>query len=281
MQTIYPIRGEFWRQDHMGRILNAAVDRCELDLAWSCLAERACDLAHERFEHSIHSLYLTGPAARNRPGGASFVVVLRPSSDASGAVNWAHAAAAELRKEAPNNQPINITVLKWRDIFMQRGRHSPARFRLAVNSICIGGRSLIRMMPAPVLSEAVANTHIVALDGRLSRAKAKTLTANTRQRVRALSAQIGHDVISAGYATVMTTEQVYTEDLDLRRDLFILHHPELKDEIQRAYDMAALPSGDPVPVRNFIKDAMCWMSPIATAWLNTYNPERAELLAQR
>ena len=66
MQTIYPIRGAFWKQDRMGRILNAAVQRAELDLAWSCLAERACDLAIERFADTIHSVYLCGPAARNR-----------------------------------------------------------------------------------------------------------------------------------------------------------------------------------------------------------------------
>lgn len=281
MQTIYPIRGVFWKQDRMGRVINASVPRAELDLKWSCLAERACDLAHQRFGEGVHSVYLSGPAARNRPGGASFAVVLRPAADDQGAANWARAAAGELRREAPSNQSVNITVLRWRDVFMQRGRHSPARFRLAVNSICVGGRSLKDLMAPPMITEAVANTYIVALETRLQRAKAKTMTAISRQRVRALSAQIGHDVISAGYATVMAREQLYTEDLDLRRDLLALHQPELKDEIQRAYDMAALPSGDPVPVRGFINAASSWMLPIAASWLNTYNPERAELLAQR
>ncbi|MBB34548.1 MAG: hypothetical protein CME88_14420 [Hirschia sp.] len=280
MQTIYPIRGAFWKQDRMGRILNAAVQRAELDLAWSCLAERACDLAIERFADTIHSVYLCGPAARNRPGGASFAIVLRPAADENGADSWAQAAAAELRREAPHNQSANVTVLGWRDLFMQRGRHSPARFRLSVNSICVGGRNLKPMIPAPKLTEAVANTSIVALETRLLRAKAKTMTANTRRRVRAISAQVGHDVISAGYATIMAGEQLYSEDLDMRRDLFALHYPELKNEIQRAYDMAALPTGDPVPLRTFINDTLKWMTPITSAWLNTYNPQREEVLAQ-
>ena len=66
----------------------------------------------------------------------------------------------------------------------------------------------------------------------------------------------------------------------MRRDLFALHYPELKNEIQRAYDMAALPTGDPVPLRTFINDTLKWMTPITSAWLNTYNPQREEVLAQ-
>ena len=97
--------------------------------------------------------------------------------------------------------------------------------------------------------------------------------------MRTISAEVGHAVISAGYATVLAAEQLYTEDLDLRRDVFALHYPELTEKIQQAYDMAAIPGNDPVHVRRFINDAEAWLLPIVDSWLNANNPERQELLS--
>ena len=281
MHIVYPMRGAFWEQDRWGRLLNAAVSRSQLNLSWSTLAERACDLAHARFESTLHSVYLSGPAARNRPGGASIVIVLKPAASDEDARSWAKLTAIDLQNEAPFRQAVNVTVLRWRDIFMQRGRHSPARFRLAVNSICIGGRNLHSLLPAPSLNEAVSNSLIVSLESRLKKAKSKTMTSIAGSRIRKLSTQVGHDVVSAGYATVMASEQTYTEDLDLRRDIFAMHYPELKDEVQRAYDMAALPTSESVPLRAFINEATEWILPTVTSWLNTYNPERDEMLVRR
>ena len=148
MPSVYPVRGVFWPQDRWGRVRNIAVKRDELDLAWSCLAERAADLALERFGPKLHSVYLSGPAARNRPGGASILVVLRPGMNEHDALTWASAASAELTREAPHQQGVRVTTLRWRDVFCTKKRHSPSRFRLAVNAITIAGRSLTRVIPA-------------------------------------------------------------------------------------------------------------------------------------
>ena len=279
MPAIYPIRGEFWPQDQWGRTKNIAVARADLDLRWSGLSEEAVDLAHERFGEHLHSVYLSGSAARNRPNHGVFLIILEsgaPSFDVS--ASWARAAARELRLRAPVAMSLKVVVLRWRDVFPRSGQHSPVRFRLAVNSICVGGRNLSRLLPAQPLEAAVANTAIVSLEARLSQAKQRTLASDSRRRIRAVSADVGNAVVSAGYATVMTAEQLYTEDLDMRRDLFALNYPDLTDNIQRAYDMAAIPSNDPAQVRAFINDTRGWLSPITDAWLNQYNPERSVLL---
>lgn len=78
---------------------------------------------------------------------------------------------------------------------------------------------------------------------------------------------------------MIAAEQTYTEDLDIRRDIFSLYHPERAEDIQRAYDMSALPSYDPVQVRSFINEASEWVLPLVDEWLNTNNPKRVELLS--
>ncbi len=278
MTLAYPVRGEFWLQDAMGRVQNAAVDRQDLNLKWSHLCEEAVDLAFDRFGVSLHSVYLSGQAARNRPGGGSIIVLLAMNAKPPSTAHWASAVSEELRRRSGIKTGLNVHVLRWRDAVSPSMRYTPVQFRLAVNAICIGGRDVTTEIGQPRVDEAVANTMLVSFERRMEKAKAKTLASDSRSRIRSISATVGHAVVSAGYATVMASEDLYTEDLDLRRDLFTMHYPERKDDIQRAYDMAALPSFDPVQVRSYINDTRKWVTPIVEDWLNTYNPERAELL---
>ena len=278
MTIVYPIRGQFWKQDANGGLLNIAVSREDLSLEWSCLSERAVDLALERFEDNLHSVYLSGPAARNRPGGGSLVIVLKNSELDKTAFAWASLARLELSREIANKSALNINVLRWKDVYQGTDGLSPALFRLCVNAICIGGPNLAANEPPPLICESVANTPVISLRKRLKRSKQKTLTSDSRKRIKSISAEVGHAIVSAGYATTMVNEQLYTEDLDLRRDIFSLNHPELKEEIQCAYDMAALPGNDPVQVRAFINKTESWIMPIVDDWLNTHNPQRRELL---
>lgn len=71
------LRGEFWPQDHWGRVTNAAIAREQIAQPALEAAEEAADVALERFGDRLHSVYLSGPAARGRPGGAAFFVLLR------------------------------------------------------------------------------------------------------------------------------------------------------------------------------------------------------------
>ncbi len=279
MSFTFPIRGVFWPQDEFGRILNIAVKREHLSPLWSNLSESAVDYALERFENNLHSVYLTGPAARNRPGGGSIIIVLHKNASASKYSSWCVSAAEALRRDHKCKFGMNVHVLKWDEIFCPLGRYSPAKFRLSVNSICVGGRAVTRLITQQRIDEAVANPMLVNFEKQLRSAKQKTLASDSRRAIRTISANVGHAVVSAGYATVMAAEQTYTEDLDIRRDIFALYHPERAEDIQRAYDMSALPSYDPVQVRSFINDTCEWVLPLVDNWLNAHNPERLELLS--
>lgn len=279
MSFSYPIRGEFWPQDEFGRVLNIAAKREDLAPFWSNLSESAVDFAFDRFEDDLHSVYLSGPAARNRPGGGSIIIVLKRSATIPDAKSWCRSAAEALRRDHNSKFGLNVHILNWNEVFCPMGRYSPAKFRLSVNSVCVAGRSLTRLITQQRIDEAVANPMLLNLEQNLKRSKQKTLASDSRRAIRTVSANVGHAIVSAGYATVMAAEQTYTEDLDIRRDIFALYHPERAEDIQRAYDMSALPSYDPVHVRAFINEASEWVLPLVDEWLNTHNPKREELLS--
>jgi hypothetical protein len=263
--------------------MNAAVAREAIFPGAAEMAEDAADIALERFSDQLHSVYLSGPAARGRPGGAAIFILLRLGAAAdtigkSAFEAWEAAAAAHLRRRHAQIGRIALSVLLWKDVFGSDGAFSPARFRLAVNSVCIAGRSMTRMLPPQTLDPAVMNADIVAFRGRMLTAVGRVNAAAGAERIRAAAKDAGSAVLSAGFALILDREQSYTEDLDLRRDLIALNFPARTRDIRDAYAMAIRPPDDAMTVLKFI-DASCkWLTPKTDAWLNAHNPRRQERL---
>ncbi|MEZ5937788.1 MAG: hypothetical protein R3C52_06165 [Hyphomonadaceae bacterium] len=280
MSKTAQLRGEFWPQDHWGRVTNAAVPREQAPVQAIEAAEEAADLALERYGDRLHSVYLSGPAARGRRGGAAIFVLLRVGSGTARGRHeeWECAVTAELRRRHPDLGRIVIAVFEWKEVFTADNVFSPARFRLAVNSICVAGRNMSRMLAPQRLDMAVMNQDILNLRARLSNASARALASRGAERVKAAAMDAGAAVLAAAFALVMEREQIYTEDLDLRRDLFLLDYPGRTRDIHRAYRMATRPSGDPDDVTAFVERVNRWLTPMADAWLNANNPQRAERL---
>jgi hypothetical protein len=283
MANTVRLRGAFWPQDHWGRVTNAAIPRELVSQTALEAAEEAADLALERFGERLHSVYLSGPAARGRPGGAAFFALLRlgapfSTPDARANDNWELAAAAQLRRRYPRLGRAAFAVFNWKDVFTTDGAFSPARFRLAVNSVCVAGRNMSRMLAPQRLDAAAMNGDILAFRTRMLNAASRISAAHAPERIRAAAVDAGHAVLAAGFALVMEREQIYTEDLDLRRDLFVLNYPARQRDMREAYLMATRPSADPMKVLTFIDAACRWMTPMTDAWLNANNPQRAERL---
>jgi hypothetical protein len=266
--------GQIWPQDRWGRVLNAAMARDALPVQIVSAAERAADLCLERFGEELHSVYLSGPAARGRPGGATFLALLRLSGTHLDLGSWSIAAASELRRQLPNLGPVAMAVFRWRDVFPADGRFAAPRFRLATNSLCVAGRDAARLIAPQPLSVAAANPSVLALKARLSQAAKRLKAASTTARVRAASADAGRAVLAAGFGLVLLDEQVWTEDLDRRRDFFLLNRPERKADIERAYQMATRPPAAALEGLAFIEQAAGWLVPECEAWLDMFNPAR-------
>lgn len=273
------LRGEFWPQDHWGRVTNAAIAREQIAQPALEAAEEAADVALERFGDRLHSVYLSGPAARGRPGGAAFFVLLRlGASDARSNESWESAVASQLRRRHPRIGRIAVAVFNWKDVFTTDNAFSPARFRLAVNSVCVAGRNMTRMLAPQRIDAAAMNGDILGFRPRMLNAAGRLAAARSPDRVRAAAMDAGHAVLAAAFALVMEREQIYTEDLDLRRDLFTLNYPGRTRDLAEAYAMATRPSPDAMKALVFIDSACRWLTPMTDAWLNANNPQRTERL---
>ena len=269
------LRGEFWPQDHWGRVTNAASTREQIAQP----ALEAADVALERFGDRLHSVYLSGPAARGRPGGAAFFVLLRlGASDLRSNESWESAVASQLRRRHPRVGRVAVAVFNWKDVFTTDGAFSPARFRLAVNSVCVAGRNMTRMLAPQRIDSAAMNGDILGFRPRMLNAAGRLAAARSPDRVRAAAMDSGHAVLAAAFALVMEREQIYTEDLDLRRDLFTLNYPGRTRDLSEAYAMATRPSPDAMKALVFIDNACRWLTPMTDAWLNANNPQRTERL---
>lgn len=273
------LRGEFWPQDHWGRVTNAALLREQISQPAVEAADEAADAALERFGDRLHSVYLSGPASRGRPGGAAFFVLLRlGASDLKSNESWESAVAAQLRRRHPRVGRIAVAVFNWKDVFTTDGAFSPARFRLAVNSVCVAGRNMTRMLAPQRIDTAAMNGDILQFRPRMLNAAGRLAAARSPERVRAAAMDAGHAVLAAAFSLVMDREQIYTEDLDLRRDLFVLNYPGRSRDMSEAYAMATRPSPDAMKALVFIDSACRWLTPMTDAWLNANNPQRAERL---
>jgi hypothetical protein len=262
-------------------VTNAAIPREQVAQPALEAADEAADAALERFGEQLHSVYLSGPAARGRPGGAAIFILLRlgaTRADVQGAESWEHALAAQLRRRHPRVGRLAVAVFNWKDVFTQDGGYSPATFRMAVNTVCVAGRNMNHMVPPQRLDTAVMNGDILGFRPRMLNAAGRLAAARSPERVRAAAMDAGYAVLAAGFSLVMEREQIYTEDLDLRRDLFTLNNPGRQREMQLAYAMATRPSPDAMKALVFIDSACRWMTPMTDAWLNTNNPRRAERL---
>jgi hypothetical protein len=274
------LRGAFWPQDHWGRVTNAAIAREQIAQPALEAADEVADAALERFGEQLHSVYLSGPAARGRPGGVAVFVLLRigAAHTRSMADGWEHALAAQLRRRHPRVGRIAIAVFSWKDVFTTDGAFSPARFRLAVNSVCVAGRNMTRMLAPQRLDAAVMNGDILNFRSRMLNAAGRLGAAKSPDRVRAAAMDAGHAVLAAGFALILEREQTYTEDLDLRRDMFALNYPNRTRDMEQAYTMATRPSPDAMKALVFVDAACRWMTPLTDAWLNANNPQRADRL---
>lgn len=274
-------RGMFWPQDHWGRVTNAALPREQIHPEAIEAAEEAADLALERFGDRLHSFYLSGPAARGRPGGAAFFALLRIGAPAASFDdrtndNWEGAAASNLRRLHPRLGRVAVAVFNWKDVFTTDGAFSTARFRLAVNSVCVAGRNMTRMLAPQRLDAAVMNIDILSFRSRMLAAAGRLSASQSPDRVRAAAMDAGHAVLAAGFALILEREQIYTEDLDLRRDLFILNYPGRAKDMREAYMMTIKPTTDAMAALTFIDSACRWMTPMTDAWLNANNPARTK-----
>jgi hypothetical protein len=262
--------------DRFGRAMNAG-DRAAMTPLARRVARAIGDSCRERLGSSLHSVYLTGPAARGRPGPIRAFAVLRMTASTVG-LAWLEETAGAIRARWPGVGHPELKLYAWREVFPAADAFSPARFQLGVNSVCLVGRDLARLVAPQRLNVSAANSWIVQVRERVAGALSRIDLASSEEEVALVSSDISRFLLNAGFALVMPHEGVYTEDPDLQRDFIALNFPDRSDEVELAYQFIVEPTRSAAELIHLIDSLGSWLSHECDAWLDRHNPQRLAAL---
>lgn len=267
-----------WPQDPWGRVLNGAVSAEQLPVNVVDMAETAADIAYQRFEHDLHSIYLSGEIARNQGREPEFIVILRQKTKTIGLDLFAAAAGLRLQRFHSEFGTCKFSVYSWEDLFPEDGRFSWPRFRLAVNSISIAGRDLKGLIAPQRLSVAASNSGIVGLSDKLNGFMRRLKAVASESRVHSTSRQFAKTCLGAAFSLVMADEQVYSEDPETMASFAGLTFVEHRQSLAALARLSRTGTLSSLEAQAVCADAMTWLPQVAETWLDQYNPERDDAL---
>lgn len=269
-------RGELWPMDRFGRAMNAG-DRTALTPLGRRVARSIADGYRDRLGASLHSVYLTGAFARGRSGPVKAFGVLRMTASPT-ATAWLDDVAASVRTRWPGVGRPELNLHAWRDVFPAGDAFSPTRFQLGVNSVCLVGRDLARLVAPQRLNVPSANSWIVQVRERVEGALNRIEFAEREDDISRTAAEVSRFLLSAGFALVMPHEGVFTEDPDLQRDFIVLNYPERQAEADLACRLATDPTSTTDELIELIETFGRWLSGQSDDWLDRNNPQRLAAL---
>ncbi len=285
-------RGELWPLDRYGRAQNAG-DLNRVSAAARDAALWTAQVCSTQLGVDLHSVYIVGSAARGRPGPFEMTALLRMTAKeharglvlASGDHDreaapplWLAAAADALEARFGDQEPVTLGLKPWRDVFPAGQVFSADRFRLGVSSACVYGRDLTRHIAPQRLSAAVSNHAIFPARRRIAEAAGRLALSDEETHVRREARMISRFMLSAAFALVMPFEGVYTEDLDLQRDLFALSYPARAADAATAAAFARCPPGSAFELLQLLDGFGRWLTAEADRWLDAHNPQRRAVL---
>jgi hypothetical protein len=269
-------RGELWPMDRFGRAMNAG-DRTALTPLGRRVARTIADGYRDRLGASLHSVYLSGAFARGRVGPVKAFGVLRMTASPM-ATAWLEEVAGAVRARWPGVGRPDLTLHAWREVFPPGDSFSPTRFQLGVNSVCLVGRDLARLVAPQRLNIPAANSWIVQVRERVDGAFSRIDLASREEDVARTCAEISRFLLAAGFALVMPHEGVYTEDHDLHRDFIVLNHPERREDVDLAHRFATEPTSSAAEVMDLLEGFGRWLMIASDHWLDRNNPQRLAAL---
>lgn len=269
-------RGELWPMDRFGRAMNAG-DRTALTPLGRRVARSIADGYRDRLGSSLHSVYLTGAFSRGRSGPVRAFGVLRMTASPMPTA-WLDEVAASIRTRWPGVGRPDLSLHAWREVFPAGDAFSPARFQLGVNSVCLVGRDLARLVAPQRLNIPAANAWIVQVRERVDGTLNRIAQIEREDDVARATADLARFLLSAGFALAMPHEGVFTEDPDLQRDFIALNYPERQTEADLACRLTSEPASSSEELLELLEGLGRWLSNESEDWLDRNNPQRLAAL---
>ena len=265
-------RGELWPADQTGRVMNAGCRKAMTPLARR-VARAIAESYRTHMGGALHSVYLTGPAARGRPGPIEAFGVLRKTATPL-STDWLEDTTAAINARWPAAGVPELTQLNWEELFPADGSFSEPAFRIGVTSVCLAGKDLSGAVQPQRLSVSAANAWIIRTRDHLEQLADEVTQARDEHEVRHAARRAGRYLLSAGFALVLVNEAVYTEDPDLQRDFIVLNEPERAPEADTAFDLIVEPTSSAVELMALLHTFGGWIAAKSEAWLDQHNPQR-------
>ncbi len=147
-------------------------------------------------------------------------------------------------------------------------------FILKTHGICVFGEDLIPQLPRYKADEALANDHLIHLQGQIKNACDDLQDNSDMEDIKDCCKWIMKIIVRAGLALVITKANSYTRDLYPAYKLFSEYFPEKENDMKKALEYAITPIIDVNLLLSFLNEFGTWMVSEAEKWLKSYNPNR-------
>lgn len=136
------------------------------------------------------------------------------------------------------------------------------------------GEDLIPQLPRYRADEALANDHLIHLQGQIKNACDDLQDNFDIEDIKDCCKWIMKIIVRAGLALAITKENIYTRDLYPAYKLFSKYFPEKENDMRKALEYAIIPIIDTNLLLSFLNEFGTWMVSEADKWLQFYNPNR-------
>ncbi len=274
--------GRYWQTDSEGYLLNDA-RAAYIQPPYDALAADVVAAYTQHIPADLHSIYVTGSVARGMAlaGQSDFnaFAVLTEFTDGDLVLrDWITPAEDALLEKHPFITDIQLELWPHFYVFTDPARFSIGGFIIKTHSVCLWGSDLAPELPEYKVSPAIANDDLVQLAADLDEAQAEIEANPHPDLVRYWCGQAARHVLWSAYGLVQMRTGRHTRDLDLCAADFARYTPEHAASAGQALAYAQQPTTDSNEALAFINDAREWLLPLAEAWLDAHNPERAPAL---
>jgi len=247
-----------WPMDRQGRLVNrATTGPIPEDLLELC--HDMTDLALQRFEDRLHSVYLTGDAAWDWPAPARFRIVLRDDSLRRPDLDFGGLQALQVRAGHVLSHPVEVRVHGWSEVREMISAPTRLQMRLATSSRCIAGPDLTREIIPPEPDRLAARALVADYTTLIERIAAQAPRIVNEARLRRLSRQAAHRTLETLFALIMDKEGVYTECPEVMAGFAAMHWPQRRHSIATCERVARDGVSLSLELSSFIDHHTAWV----------------------
>lgn len=247
-----------WPMDRHGRLVNRA-DTGPMPEGLLELCHDMTDMALQRFENRLHSIYLTGEAAWSWPAPALFRIVLRDDSLRRQDMDFGGLQALQMRAGHVLSHPVEVRVHGWSEVRDMLSAPTRLQMRLATSSRCIAGPDLTLDLVPPEPDTLAASALVADYTALIERIASQAPRIVNEARLKRLSRHAAHRTLETLFALIMDKEGIYTECPEVMAGFAAMHWPQRRHSIATCERVARDGVGLSLELSSFIDHHTGWV----------------------